>query len=82
MVSRRGNSDKAMLGEIVLVGYVFSEKYSRYHGGFKLIIYRVYGLFIIENCTTTLTSKMKKIGVLGVEKRRKTLAGHELGKNF
>ena len=37
-----------MLGEIFLVGYVFSEK-DRGHGGFKVIIDVVYGVFIIEN---------------------------------
>ena len=31
---------------------------------------------------TTLILKMEKIGVLGADKRRETLAGHELGKNL
>ena len=31
---------------------------------------------------TTLTFKMKEIGVFGAEKRRKTLSGHELGNNL
>ena len=60
----------------------FSEKYSRGYGGFKLIIDGVYGVFIVENWTTTVTSKMKEIGVFGAEKRKKILAGHELGKNL
>ena len=29
-----------------------------------------------------LPLKMKKIGLIGAEKRGETLAGHELGKNF
>ena len=46
-----------------------------------VIVYEFYGVFVVENLTTTLTLKMKKIGLLGANKRSKTLAGHELGKN-
>ena len=49
VVSRRGNPDKTMLVESVFLGCVFSDKYSRGHGGFKLIIHGVCGVFIIEN---------------------------------
>ena len=63
------------------VGQCFSENYSRYHEGFKLIIDGVYGAFFI-NLMTTLTLKMKKIGVLGANKSRQTVAGHDLGKNL
>ena len=42
-------------------GICFSEKYSRVHGGFKLIIYKIYGVFIIENLKTKCILKMKKI---------------------
>ena len=37
VVSRMGESEKAMLGESVLVGCVFSEKYSMVHVSLKLI---------------------------------------------
>ena len=53
----------------------FSGKYNRGHGGFKVIIYGVYGLLIIEYRTTTSTFKMEEIG-------RKTLVVHALGNNF
>ena len=49
VVSRRGKSEKEMLGESVLVGFFFSEKYSKVHKDFKVIIDGVYVQFSIEN---------------------------------
>ena len=60
----------------------FSEKYSRGHGCFKVLIDGVDGTFVIESGMTTLTLKMKEIRVFGAEKGMKTLAGNELGKNL
>ena len=37
---------------------------------------------IIYNLTTTLTLKIKEIGVFGAKKRRKTLSFHELVNNL
>ena len=54
-----------------------SDKHIRGYGGFKVIIYGVYGVFIIDNGTSTLTLKTKEIRLFGAKKRRKTLAGHE-----
>ena len=48
----------------------------------KLFIDEVYGVFFIENLTTTLTFKMKEIGVLRAEKGRKSLAGQCLVGNL
>ena len=48
----------------------------------KIIIDVVYGVFIVESLTTTLTLKMKEIGVFGYNKRMKTLADNELGNNL
>ena len=59
-----------------------SEKHSRSHGCFKVIIDGVYGVFIIYKIMSTLTLKTKKIRVFGADKRRKTLAGHKLGHNL
>ena len=47
-----------------------------------LIINRVYEVFVIDTLTTTSSLEIKKIRVFGAEKRRKTLAGHELGNNL
>ena len=49
LVSRMGESEKAMLGESVLVGCVFSEKYSMGHVSFKVIKDGVYVVFAIDN---------------------------------
>ena len=48
----------------------------------NLIIDGFYGVFIIENLTTTLTLKIKEIGLFGYNKRRITLAENDLGKKF
>ena len=57
-----------------MIGVIcFSEKYSRCNGGFKVIIYGLYGVFIIENWTTTFVLKMKEIGLFGDDKRMKNL---------
>ena len=49
----------------------FSEKYSRGHGGIKVIIDGFYGFFIIEKWTATVKLKMREIVSFGAEKRRK-----------
>ena len=49
VVSRMGESEKAILGEIVLVGCVLSEKYSMVHVSFKVIKDGVYVVFAIDN---------------------------------
>ena len=44
-----GKLDKAMFGERVLVEGVSTRKVSKFHGGFRVIIDGVYGVFVIEN---------------------------------
>ena len=39
----------ANVGSKCIFGIVFSEKYSRGHGSFKVIIDGIYGVFIIDN---------------------------------
>ena len=49
LVSRMGDSENTMLGESVLVGCVFSEKYSMGHVSFKVHKDGVYVVFAIDN---------------------------------
>ena len=56
---RHGNVGRNNVG-----GRCFSEKGNRGHGGFKVIVDGVYGLFVMENSTTKLTPKMKKFRVI------------------
>ena len=51
-------------------------------GSLQVILDGVNGLFVIDNLETVLKPKMKKVGVLGANKREKTLEGHDLGKDF